>query len=37
LAQSAWTLASIVRQARHAVQLNEHLEHAVGLTVAQHA
>ena len=31
------TLASILRQARHGVRLNQHLEHDCGLTVFQHA
>jgi bifunctional non-homologous end joining protein LigD len=31
------TLASILRNSRHGVRLNEHLEHACGLTVFQHA
>ena len=31
------TLASILRQARHGVRLNQHLEHECGLTVFQHA
>ena len=31
------TLASILRQSRHGVRLNEHLEHPDGLTVFQHA
>jgi bifunctional non-homologous end joining protein LigD len=31
------TLASILRQSRHGVRLNEHLEHDCGLTVFQHA
>jgi hypothetical protein len=30
------TLASILRNARHGVRLNEHLEHDCGLTVFQH-
>jgi bifunctional non-homologous end joining protein LigD len=31
------TLASILRQSRYGVRLNEHLEHDCGLTVFQHA
>ena len=31
------TLASILRNARHGVRLNEHLKHDCGLTVFQHA
>jgi ATP-dependent DNA ligase len=31
------TLASMLRNARHGVRLNEHLEHDCGLTVFQHA
>jgi ATP-dependent DNA ligase len=31
------TLASLLRQSRHGVRLNEHLEHDCGLTVFQHA
>jgi hypothetical protein len=31
------TLVSILRQSRHGVRLNEHLEHGCGLTVFQHA
>jgi bifunctional non-homologous end joining protein LigD len=31
------TLASILRQSRHGVRLNEHLEHDCGQTVFQHA
>jgi bifunctional non-homologous end joining protein LigD len=31
------TLVSILREARHGVRLNEHLEHPDGLAVFQHA
>ena len=31
------TLASILRQSRHGVRLNEHLAHDCGLTIFQHA
>ena len=31
------TLASVLRQSRHGVRLNEHLQHGCGLAVFQHA